>query len=256
MRLTIKLKLATVFLVVLVAGAGGTAFSLRQLSTLDERIGKIVDNNATSIDLSDLLLLEQMRVQREIRRHILATSDAEMTEAEQVIEATRAKSADVFQQLEALAEGNETEQLAAYDALHAQMRDVNDRALALSRSMQTDAARTLVTGEGERIWEQMEEVLNTFAQDNRDAMTAAKTESTETYLWSRNLLLAIAGVVGVVGASGATWITLAIARGLQRGLDLAGRVADGDLTELAEVRGHDEVADLLSKLNSMIVKVR
>jgi len=256
MRLTIKLKLAAVFLVVFVAGAGGTAFSLRQLAALEQRIESLVDQDAAGVHLADVLTTEQMRVQREIRRHILATSDAEMTEAEQVIEATRAKSADVFQRLQELADGKETEQLAAYDALHSQMRDVNDRALAMSRAMQTEAAGALVTGEGERIWKQMEDVLNSFGQTTIDVMTTAKTESVDLYLRSRNLLLVIAAAVGLVGVSGATWIVLAIARGLRRGLDLAGRVAEGDLSEMAEVRGKDEIADLLTKLNTMILKVR
>jgi methyl-accepting chemotaxis protein len=50
----------------------------------------------------------------------------------------------------------------------------------------------------------------------------------------------------LIGAAGAAWILISVSRGLSQAVGLASRVEAGDLTHTAEIRGRDEIADLLS----------
>ncbi|MCE8422092.1 methyl-accepting chemotaxis protein, partial [Rhodovulum sulfidophilum] len=70
------------------------------------------------------------------------------------------------------------------------------------------------------------------------------------------LVMLIGALSAVVGSAAAIWITLSIGRGLRRALALTRRVAAGDLTEGEEVKGRDEIADLLGASNRMLEKLR
>jgi methyl-accepting chemotaxis protein len=256
MRLTIKLKLASVFFVIMAAGAGGTTFALWELKSLDDRIESLVDEDAEGIRLSDALLLEQMRVQREVRMYLLANTLEKMDAARQRIEGARTRTEEILGSLQALADDDEARQLADFEALRQQIRVINDRAMNFASAGRRDEAADLLAGDGEGIWTRMEATLDAVVQGSRDDMAAAKAEAGAQYVTARNLLLAVAAAAGLLGVLGATWIVLSVSRGLRRALDLARRVGSGDLRETAEVRGNDEISDLLQSLGGMIVKLR
>jgi methyl-accepting chemotaxis protein len=64
----------------------------------------------------------------------------------------------------------------------------------------------------------------------------------------------IASLLIAVGS--AFWVSLAIARGLGRAAGLAGAVAAGDLTQDVEIKGDDEISDVVNALRDMCGKLR
>ena len=64
----------------------------------------------------------------------------------------------------------------------------------------------------------------------------------------------IASLLIAVGA--AVWVSLAISRGLGRAMSLAGAVAAGDLTQTIELKGDDEICDVVNALRDMCEKLR
>jgi methyl-accepting chemotaxis protein len=64
----------------------------------------------------------------------------------------------------------------------------------------------------------------------------------------------IASLAIAVGA--AIWVSLAIGRGLGQAVRLAGAVAAGDLTQTIELKGDDEICDVVNALRDMCGKLR
>ena len=64
----------------------------------------------------------------------------------------------------------------------------------------------------------------------------------------------IASLLLAIGA--ALWISLGISRGLRRAVSLAGAVAAGDLTQAVELKGDDEICDVVNALRDMCDKLR
>jgi methyl-accepting chemotaxis protein len=64
----------------------------------------------------------------------------------------------------------------------------------------------------------------------------------------------IASLLIAIGA--ASWVSLAISRGLGRAVSLAGAVAAGDLTQTIELKGDDEICDVVNALRDMCDKLR
>ena len=69
------------------------------------------------------------------------------------------------------------------------------------------------------------------------------------------MLVAALGAIAL-GLLGAVWTLVLLSRGLARAQTALERVAEGDLTRTAELRGNDEITDLLTKLNAMTLKLR
>lgn len=60
----------------------------------------------------------------------------------------------------------------------------------------------------------------------------------------------------LIAAVIAGWIIMSVTRGLARAVDLANQIAEGDLTQLAEINGRDEIAELLAAQNAMVTRLR
>lgn len=70
------------------------------------------------------------------------------------------------------------------------------------------------------------------------------------------LLVSVIGLSLLVGATSAIMMALSISRGLSRAVNLAGAVANGDLSQTISVKSNDEIGDLVRSLNAMVEKLR
>ncbi|KMO11542.1 HAMP domain-containing methyl-accepting chemotaxis protein, partial [Methylobacterium platani] len=80
-----------------------------------------------------------------------------------------------------------------------------------------------------------------------DAVARARTETSE----GQTMLLAVLAGALLLGLGIATWLAVAIARGLSRAVSLADAVAAGDLTRTVTVTSRDEIGDLVTAMNRM-----
>ncbi|MBB3998855.1 HAMP domain-containing methyl-accepting chemotaxis protein [Aureimonas pseudogalii] len=80
-------------------------------------------------------------------------------------------------------------------------------------------------------------------------------ETQESYLTTRNILLAL--VLGglVLGAGAAAWMSLSISRGLRKAVKLADDIGAGDVSQHVDVTTQDEIGDLLRSMNAMSTKL-
>ncbi len=89
------------------------------------------------------------------------------------------------------------------------------------------------------------------------AAMASETIATElVYSNTRTLLMTLAGIALLVGVVAATWISLSISRGLARAVDVARKVASGDLNVDAKPSSRDEIGDLLGAMDEMTTELR
>jgi len=97
----------------------------------------------------------------------------------------------------------------------------------------------------------MEEVSNRIHADSLAAAEAAATAGRRA-VWMSLMLMMIASGIGIVAG---LMLSRAITVPLQQAVNLAQRVADGDLTAEINARGDDEIAELLRALENMGTKL-
>lgn len=67
MRMTIKLKLAAAFIVIIAIAGTGQFLALRDLGRLNESVNSLVNVDAMRVRLSTQVMAQQLRQQRAIR---------------------------------------------------------------------------------------------------------------------------------------------------------------------------------------------
>ena len=83
------------------------------------------------------------------------------------------------------------------------------------------------------------------------AEVAASEDAAQAAQWATKLALAVMLCVTALAVAGSFWLTRQIVYPLQRAVEVADRVAQGDLTSNIEINGRDEIAALLTSLQSM-----
>ncbi|WP_244497824.1 HAMP domain-containing methyl-accepting chemotaxis protein [Aureimonas sp. AU40] len=97
------------------------------------------------------------------------------------------------------------------------------------------------------------------AAQRLNELSDAATETAQTFLKDANadysvtrlsLLALIAGAI-VLGGAAAAWMSFSIARRLGFATKVADKIGSGDLSQRIDVKGSDEISDLLSAMNRM-----
>ncbi|MFZ3582747.1 methyl-accepting chemotaxis protein [Loktanella sp. DJP18] len=256
MRLTIKLKLAATFMTIILASAVLTIVSIVNLSRLNNQLDRIVHTEAERVRLSEELTSEQLRIQGDVRTYIIADTTAARDAVLATMTESRGRHDAILEAFGAIASDKGKTDLATYASLMPRLRDVNNRAMASARTGDNLSAFRVIDGDGKALWQQMEALLEGLTEGNLTAMAVASDETTATYVLARNLLISLMLAAVLIGIASATWITISISRGLHRAIGLSGKVASGDLTELATVTGNDEISDLLRSQSEMVRRLR
>jgi len=256
MRLTIKVKLASAFAVLIGMSAVGIGLTLKDLSTLNGRLDELVNIDAKRVELTQTITADQVRIQRDVREYILAEDPAVIADIKDRTARFRGSHDAMVEQLRSIASEEGRAQVDAYLGLYAKIGDVSRRALELADQGQNIEAYRLLASEGQVVWKEMEATLEAMRRKNLDDKDVAVANAQQRYENARLLAILLLVAAVTVGSVAATWILVTTTRGLSRANALARSVADGDLTQTAEASGNDEITDLLTALNRMCEKLR
>lgn len=255
MRLTIKIKLAATFFVVLALAAAGQIMAIRDMGRLNHAITEIVEGSAERVQLTGVLVTQQLKVQRDIREYLLTTTPAQRREIANRTAALREEAQATFLTLYEIASPEGRVKLDELETSRNAIAAINDRAVEMSEAGNRDGGIRLLSTEGFEAWKRVEGTLNEIVEMNDQMQTKTAAETDVLYSTSRMNLIVLLTIAIIVGVSAAAWIVMSISRGLNRAGQLMLAVAEGDLTQTAKLRGNDELTDLMRTLNTMITRL-
>jgi methyl-accepting chemotaxis protein len=194
--------------------------------------------------------------QRAERNIILSTEEADRKLYGDRFNTYRGKAETIIADIEQAAGVYGRAEIATMKEAVTRLFDLADKSVALSLENTNGRAIELEDGEGAALAVTALERIDQMVEMTRKSMANAKERAAGEYSDSRALLLAVAGIAGLVGVTAATWISLSISRGLARAVDVARKVALGDLTVDAKASSRDEIGDLLSAMDGMTANLR
>ncbi|MEQ5872874.1 MCP four helix bundle domain-containing protein [Sagittula sp. NFXS13] len=256
MRLTIKAKLAATFFVVLALAAVGQLMAIRDMGRMNDSITEIVEGSSERVRLAGVLWSQQLRVQRDVREYILATTDTQRREINSRKEAQRSESKQTFDRLYEIATAEGKAQLDQFERNKNALATINDRVTQFEDAGTPELGVRLLANEGRESWVTLEADLEQIIELNQEMQDEAALQTHALYAKSRTTSIALLTIAILVGSCAALWIVLSISRALARAGDLANTVSKGDLTQTVELRGNDEVTDLMRTLNTMVERLR
>ena len=258
MKMTIKLKLVMTFVVIFLMSGTAIGLAIRDLGILKNSFDDVVNVQAKSRAVAAKLNYSQLRTKAAMRELLLVTSPDARTRLMEELEAARAATKAAFDELTVLMQDpREVEILATYLDHWEKMKVVNDDVKVLvAKGDIAGGTRALfqpavITMQAERITliEELVEIQNTD-------IAAVQAKVVTEFSAAKTVLVSIIAVAAAIGIAAALWIIVSLSRGLHRALTLTQRVAAGDLTQTAELRGNDEITELLSASNAMVLKLR
>jgi methyl-accepting chemotaxis protein len=116
-------------------------------------------------------------------------------------------------------------------------------------------AGDLSAGEGQKGADKLNAALSALVTQVNSDMAADRDNSVSDYEQARLLLICII-IASILTAAGVgTWIAFSISRGLGRAVGLANAVAIGDLSQKISMTSRDEIGDLVTSLNGMVMNL-
>ncbi|MGW1420921.1 methyl-accepting chemotaxis protein [Bradyrhizobium manausense] len=256
MRFTLKAKLGVTFAAILVMTGVGMAMGINALAGIDDRLTEIVARTAPLRDAVQSLSADQLRIQRELRYHLLNSDPADVKAAEENLAKARDGSKAALENARRLADAEGNRLLDTVQTVSEQSASINNRVLELSRNNQKSEALALLKAESRPIWLKMQAALDAVSARAKSAMEQTARDSRAQYEQSRLLLISLLVSSLLLAVAAATWIVLNISRAIASALGLANAVAAGDLNATATVKSNDEIKDLIDALNTMVSKLK
>ena len=251
-NLKISTRLAAAFALLVMALLIVSGVAGMQLSAMHQSQLRITDNVLVSVQLLNRLNTDLAKARLFELRHVFNESIAYKEGVEKDMQALQTEMDEIKKEYVPLI--NTPEEKAAYEGLLEQRKEyvqLMQQLFALSRSGDGEAAREVLNGKSL-------ELYNLSSKTLVDIIGLKKQQSVQEVAGAQKvydqsiIILAVCGVLAVLLAIfAAVWIIRSIQRPLRTAVDLADRVAEGDLTATIEVKTQDELGLLLASLQRM-----
>lgn len=251
-NMKISVKLLASFLLVLALCAVLGIFAVFQLGTVNSSSTEMNDNWIPSMRVAASMRYNLSQYRTREARHILADTDGDLAEMEQSQVQSKAAVEEGIERYKPLASG--AEETALYQSFitdyQAYMK-VSERVLHLSRQGQKDQAKTVLAVDSKPVFDRAAGTLNKLVELNDAGAAQASAVAQHTYETARNAIIALLAFAILIGLFLAWFVSRSISRPLGVAVDIASRLAKGDLTGQIEVRGRDETGQLLLAMQNM-----
>ena len=259
MRLTIKLKLALSFALIIALVAGMATLAISNLSSLNSAVTEIVSGPAA--DLNNIRGLS-LAFNESIRAEKNTILNQDASQIDGYIKTSNTNSDKAMEFISSLQKSTNAEIAAeAGEFLKSfQERDpLRKKILELGQINTTEsnaeAAQISMIGT-KQLNNTLFGQLDSMSSKISDNLHTTDQATNDLYANSRMVLLTFITVVAIFSVVIAVWMSLSIARGLKRGVELAEAVAIGDLNHDVAHKANDEIKDLISAMQRMTANLR
>ena len=259
MRFTIKLKLALSFAFIIALVGGMATLAISNLSSLNSAITSMVQGPVS--DLADVRSLTQVFYDgiRYEKNTIMTTDDAETKQFADVVKKSDQAVLAGIEKLKGSKDPSIRDMTGQFETINKELAGVRGQIIDLAVQNTTEsnaAAAKLSMGQARAITAKAIDLLAKMTDAIGANVKETDAETNTLYDTSRTVLLTFITVVTVFSIAIAFWMSLSIARGLKRGVELAEAVAIGDLNHEVTHKANDEIKDLISAMQKMTANLR
>jgi methyl-accepting chemotaxis protein len=254
MKIGLRLGLGfgvVVFLLVAIAIIGVT-----RLSNLNDNVQLLVKDRYPKTVLANNVIDGINQIARSMRNTLIMSDPVKIKKELETIQKSRTSIKENLDKLEAAITSEEGKALVK-SVLDARIVYVGgqDKFLKLTEEGKQEEAKVLLLTEVREQQLAYFKAVNDLLEFQGKLMEESGTEATAAYAAARNLMLLIAVAALLLAASIAFWVTRSITRPAAEAVDIANRLAEGDLTMKIKVTSKDEMGLLLGAMSAMVAKL-
>ncbi len=255
-NMRIGLRLGLGFAAILLLMATIVAISVDRLGSLNAAADDMAFDRYPKTVIANDVVDSVNLISQALAITLLADDPAVRAAQRDALENARAVIADRVGKLEevlTLPRGREL--LAAIKNARTNYIDVQNRVLRLVEANQHEQARALYFSEAAQLKDAYIESVFALVRFQGELMEASGKETTEIYQNARSALITLALVAGLLAAGIGVGSTLSITRPIRAAVEVANRLAAGDLTVSAATDRRDEPGMLLRAMQEMITRL-
>lgn len=251
-NLKISTRLSAAFGILVLALVVVAGVALMQLSAMHQTTQRITDNILVSVQLLNRLNTDLAKARLLELRHIFNEGEAYKANVEREMQALQQEMDDIKVDYEKLINSDAERQI--YERLLTQRKEyvaLMQNLFQLSRGGAQERAREMLGGRSLELYnlssKTLVDIINIKNQQSSDEVAGTQ----RVYDTSLMLLISAGLLATLLAIGAAVWIIRSIQRPLQNAVEVADRVAAGDLTSEFIVRSKDELGMLLGSLQRM-----
>jgi methyl-accepting chemotaxis protein len=260
MRLTIKLKLVATFALVFVLWGVSTGLAVKYLGDANARYHETVDRDIPRLLEIEDLVTAKLMVRTNVGRVLIGLPNAPADHIPNLIREVEEGAAEVDRLIVDLRAHTTRDDIVAkidaFETVHKEAYALNKRIIELDQSGNGDQANTLYHTDLTAKAAEIRAVLGELRAMVRGVVADSEATTAAEFASARNKMIGIFVASALVALGLAFWILMGLSRGLKQSIALAASIAEGDLRKTPELRGNDEIADLLKAQNQMVLKLR
>jgi methyl-accepting chemotaxis protein len=255
LKIAQKLTVAIAAVMALTVALG--VFSFLQLRHLNQVTSEITQRWAPAVRNVLLIKADLLRFRTYELQHALSTQPAEFDYYEAQMNSEMAQllaAVESYAQAPRSAAGQADflKFRAALDAYRAAVQ----RVVALDRSGERAAALAVLRGDSRKYNFEASGLVAGLVEAGEAGSDAAAASAASAYASSRTLIAGLIAATAVLGMLLAAWVSRLISRPLRQAVDIARRVAGGDLRAVPVTGWRDETGELLRALNAMNLRLQ
>ncbi|WNG40762.1 HAMP domain-containing protein [Archangium violaceum] len=232
------------------------AFAINQMELMNDATDEVTDDRMPSLiyvsdvntDTSDFLIAAV--------QHVLSTDANEMAQLERKSQELRESIERGLNKYESLIT-REKERLLyeEFIRLWSEFLEEHDKVVVFSRANQKDEAKAVIRARSRRAYLAASDKLEELVTAIQESSGRASGRSDAAYATAREWILGTTGASFLFGVVLSLFIARVISRPLNEAVQVADRIAEGDLTVRISSEAQDETGRLLSALERMVRKL-
>lgn len=255
-NLKIWIRLSIGFAVVLALTVALGAFSLTQMEKINAQSTEMARNWMPSVRVTS----EMANTAQEFRSleymHIIADTAADMNSIEKGMADNQARlEAQRAEYEKLISSAEEREVYGQFEKKYDTFLALHAKLLSLSRQLNTKEAMALMSGESEKVFDDLNGDLKTLVEINVKGGNAASDAGDVMYAEARQLVIALIAGCVLLAFGFAFYIVRSITRPINRAVAVAKALAAGDLTVQIDSAARDETGELLKSMKETVAKL-
>ena len=255
-NLKIGVRLTLGFAIVLALMAALAVVGIDGMSGIQSRLDDVVKDNMVKIQLNTEMSEAVHIVARVTRNIILITDEAARAVEKRKLDGARQKYNEAFDALEKIIVREKGKALLAKTkAAAAETRPLVDKVLDLALLNKDDEATKLLIEQAAPAAQKWQDAIDESIVFQVEVTKSDYAEARQAYESAFRTIVILAAVAIIFGALLAWFLTRSITGPVNKALNVANRLAEGDLTVRIDTTSKDETGQMLLAMGNMIGKL-
>ena len=252
-HLKVGSKIGISFALMIVIMVAVVTFGIKGLTGLAETTHEITEKIYPKVKIADALVGNLDDTRRLLRDVIIVSDEKQLQILKDQLTETSKNSATLLEQkLKPLL--NTTEGMKLYDdilATRANYSQLRDKVFELGMTNHSEEATRLLYGDFSKAVGEYDKALHHMVELQEQLFSEGVKAADESFSSSKSLMVSLLVAAVVAGVVAVLLLVRAITRPLQSAVDVANRLAAGDLTANVQVDSQDETGVLLNAMKTL-----